>query len=55
MIVSFVLVINHISLGRAAAMSVTLQSLGFCLLSSLITHPDSLRKSVLLLPPLLLL
>lgn len=52
MILSFVLVIrNRSSLGRAAAMGVTWQSLGFCL-SSLVTHTDFLRKSILLLRPL---
>lgn len=34
---------NRSSLGRAAAMSVTWQSSGFCPLSSLVTHPDFLR------------
>lgn len=49
---SFVLVIrNRSSLGRAAAMNVTWQSLGFRLLSSQVTHPDFLRQSILLIPP----
>ena len=53
MVLSFVLVVqNRSSLGSAAVLHVTWQSLGFSLLSSPVTHPDFLRKSLLLLPPL---
>lgn len=53
MVLNFLLVVqSRSSLGSAAALRVTWQSLGFSLLSSLVTHPDFLRKSLLLLPPL---
>lgn len=53
MVLSFVLVVqNRSNLGSAAVLRVTWQSLGFSLLSSLVIHPDFLRKYFLLLRPL---